>query len=410
MKIVRVFALLLFVALLGASLVSAQEDDVCPTIVNNALEATDNACADTGRNEACYGNVLIVAEPQTGSEDFVFEQQGDRVAVSDVQSLNLTPMNEDVGTWGVALLRLQANIPDTMPGQNVTFLVFGNVEITNSEGAMNAFYFQSGVGDAPCEEAPDSGILIQTPAGVGEVMLTVNGVDIALGSTAFLQAEAGDAMVVALVEGHAVVEAEGESQTFETGFQVSVPLDEHLNPTGPPGEPEMVDETQVEVLPVNHLGGDDSEGDDGDGGETGDDDEMDAGGEIVPRSGNWALAHSEVAAEGACPPGMEETMAPSIQQSVAGSDGNVMYVDYGDRFDLQEVYAEAEAQSGVDIVYSNPEPNVYIAAFSGEGFASETIYRLLSEISFIVEVNINIVIPDVGDCVVNVTMDWELVD
>ena len=30
---------------------------------------------------------------------------------------------------------------------------------------MQAFYFRSGIGDAPCAEAPNSGILIQTPEG-----------------------------------------------------------------------------------------------------------------------------------------------------------------------------------------------------------------------------------------------------
>ena len=62
-------------------------------------------------------------------------------------------------------MQLQANLPDTLPGQNVTFLLFGNVEIENavvgdSEATpeagdgdfaplttMQAFYFTSSVGD-----------------------------------------------------------------------------------------------------------------------------------------------------------------------------------------------------------------------------------------------------------------------
>jgi hypothetical protein len=42
----------------------------------------------------------------------------------------LQPLSGDI--WGVALMRLQANIPETLPGQNVTFLLFGDVEIRNA--------------------------------------------------------------------------------------------------------------------------------------------------------------------------------------------------------------------------------------------------------------------------------------
>ena len=40
---------------------------------------------------------------------------------------------------------------------------------TTTYGPMQAFYFTSGIGDAQCNEAPDSGMLIQTPQGVGLV-------------------------------------------------------------------------------------------------------------------------------------------------------------------------------------------------------------------------------------------------
>ena len=38
-------------------------------------------------------------------------------------------------------------------------------------GPMQAFYFRSGVDDAPCAEAPNSGLLIQTPEGVASVSI-----------------------------------------------------------------------------------------------------------------------------------------------------------------------------------------------------------------------------------------------
>jgi hypothetical protein len=103
----------------------------CPAIVQSALEATQTLCAATGRNQVCYGNILVSAEPQPGVTEFRFEQQGDIVSAESLQSLRLSAMDLDQGMWGVSLMRLQANLPDTLPGQNVTFLVFGDVEMVN---------------------------------------------------------------------------------------------------------------------------------------------------------------------------------------------------------------------------------------------------------------------------------------
>lgn len=185
-------------------------------------------------------------------------------------------------------MKVQANIPDTLPGQNVTFVLFGDVQIQNaitdttapkqigltttrslhlwekpssgeccvfdransklvadgrlsdnswlhghladgSEGwfyagfvkssgdmsslavldpaaphiyhPMQAFYFQSGMGDRPCKQAPDSGILIQTPKGAGKIQLLADDVEIQLGSTAYVQAQANGYMTIAIIEG-----------------------------------------------------------------------------------------------------------------------------------------------------------------------------------------------------------------
>ncbi len=309
-----------------------------------ALEATDSACSDTGRNQACYGNVQVAVDISTG--ETVFEQAGDQVDLTIVQSLHLSPMDETEGVWGVALLRVQANIPDTLPGQNITFLLFGDVDIMNagtaapptvtvtstgsvnlrsgpgtdfavvntlaadetaaangrnadsswlrltfSDGStawvfaqlvtiegdisslavvnagdeapatdtnpMQAFYFRSGVGDAGCETAPNSGILIQTPQGVTEVVLSVNEVTIRLASTAFLQAEEDDeegTLYIYLLEGHGIIESAGEQQLARAGTVVTVPLDADLAASGPPSLPHPYAAADVQGLPVGTGG------------------------------------------------------------------------------------------------------------------------------------------------------------
>jgi hypothetical protein len=100
-------------------------------------------------------------------------------------------------------MRLQANLPDTLPGQNVTVLLFGNVqfEVAESDPGVQAFYVQTGLGDAPCLEAPESGLLVQTPQGVREVVFQLNAVDVTLSSTAYFQAVPSSELVASVIEG-----------------------------------------------------------------------------------------------------------------------------------------------------------------------------------------------------------------
>lgn len=352
------------------SAVTAQSD--CPTIVQNALEVANAACEATGRNQACYGNITLSVVPQAGVSNFTFNKAGDVMNVADVQSLTLSSLDMTTEQWGVALLKIQANLPDTLPGQNVTLLLFGDVQIqksvtatsdepppaptltaslvtlplvsgqtvnvyaepstsaavvatlparqtvqadgkdeigtwlhiqlpdgsagwvsldivsllgdpgllpfldargtsaselpqdtgtpppaeeslSSSFGPMQAFYFKSGVNDRPCAEAPDSGILIQSPKGVAGIDLTVNGVDITLGSTAYLQAQPDGDMIIYVVEGHATVSAFNKTVTVPAGTWVRIPIGADLRATGVPGDPEPYDVNNIVALPLRNL-------------------------------------------------------------------------------------------------------------------------------------------------------------
>jgi hypothetical protein len=120
-------------------------------------------------------------------------------------------------------------------------------------GPMQAFYFRSGVGDTECAEAPESGMMIQTPSGLGRVELIVNEVTIQLGSTAFLQADPGNNMIINILDGSATVEAQGKTQTVPSGTRVQVALDTAGLAAGEPSSPEPYDRQQLQSLPVGLL-------------------------------------------------------------------------------------------------------------------------------------------------------------
>jgi hypothetical protein len=120
-----------FILWLAPALVMAQINS-CPEIVSKALSAADAACKKTGRNQACYGNIKLSAEPLADTASFNFTKPGDMADISGMKSLTLSPLDATADTWGVALMKVQANLPDTLPGQNVSFILFGDVQIDNA--------------------------------------------------------------------------------------------------------------------------------------------------------------------------------------------------------------------------------------------------------------------------------------
>lgn len=322
----------------GTTSATAQGQQIaaCSQIVERALEITETHCEGTGRNQACYGHTNLVAHPQAEAEQFVFVEAGDTVKVDQMQSLRLGRMDESAGTWGIALLRLQASIPNSRP-ENVTVVLFGDVAIEDATpdlptlyaqpdtsmnvnvrsapsvdgialgtlapndvtlangrsadsawlritlpdtgtngwafadllavdgdlselkavtaaepvyGPMQAFTLQTGIDDAPCVEAPQSGLIIQTPEGMGKITFLINEIDIQLGSTVFFQAEAGNRMDVSVVEGSATVSADGVTQYVPAGMALSVPLSAEGAPAGPPQNPRPYDMSDVAALPT----------------------------------------------------------------------------------------------------------------------------------------------------------------
>jgi hypothetical protein len=370
-------------AVFGPSRADAQAVATCPDLVKKAVTTVGGRCSNTARNSACYGNGSLEVVAQEGVSDLKFSNPGDKAQLTTIRSLRLGALDAASQGWGIALLRLQANLPDTVRGQNVTMLLFGDVEITDAAGdtstaaatslagtltsvaptidaadtpiagtsqagntlvyatiaarntdraatlqgrlanqevtkqaraasqnptqqdratdqystlaarstsqqstanarstviqstqfargtvqastvqappkpvvykPMQAFYFTTGIGEAACKEAPRDGILVQTPTANTEIKLVMNGVEISLGSTAFLQARRSGEMIISTIEGAAGVTAQGKSVAAVAGTRVRVPMDANLNPAGPPSAPEPYIMADLEALPLRIL-------------------------------------------------------------------------------------------------------------------------------------------------------------
>jgi hypothetical protein len=120
---------LLLVLSIGTAPLLAQDD--CPEAVQSALSAATQACSTLVRNTACYGNNRVIATDFDGQVLNDFELPGSTLDLLNLGGLATFPFDVADNTWGVALLAVQADLPDTLPGQNVTLVVFGDVALEN---------------------------------------------------------------------------------------------------------------------------------------------------------------------------------------------------------------------------------------------------------------------------------------
>lgn len=278
------------------------QDDVCPVIVEQALEALADNCTEMPRNSACYGYQTVNATFVTELPPETFSQPADREILNQFDSLHTSPYNADLEEWGIALMNVQANVPDTVPGQAVRFLLLGDAQVENrvaptdfsiesnnanpiiirlqfeavartrpmdnantvatlpagttiNANAVNAtgdwlrgdldgrevwiardfvvpnidieslpvtsdaprtpmqsFYFSTGFGESRCNRALDV-VTIQSPENI-TVDLTVNGLDVRIGSTISFQNLSDDRIVIMVHEGTLQT---ADMQTVTTG-------------------------------------------------------------------------------------------------------------------------------------------------------------------------------------------------
>lgn len=136
---------------------SAAQPGSCAQLVTRALETTRQACGSLGRNQACYGNTLVEAAFASDAPP-AFDQPSDVAPLEALSTLRTFPLDEQSGLWGVAMLNVQANIPDTLPGQGVLFVLYGDVSVENRGGPQPPVA-------APCPAAAATGANVRSGPG-----------------------------------------------------------------------------------------------------------------------------------------------------------------------------------------------------------------------------------------------------
>jgi hypothetical protein len=119
-------------------LAPAGDAAVCSALAQEALAALEPNCTGMGRNTACYGYRRVAATFTQEVPDDFFSQPADRADVVTLRNLTTSPMQTEDDEWGVALMSVQGNLPNTLPGQAVTFVLMGDAEVVNAVPAEEA--------------------------------------------------------------------------------------------------------------------------------------------------------------------------------------------------------------------------------------------------------------------------------
>jgi hypothetical protein len=122
--------IILAVASPGQSDIQAQ-GATCPAFIEQALDVLEDHCEALGRNAACYGFNRVDATFAQAIEPEFFSQPSDRAELTTLQSIRTAPLNLALERWGIAVMNVQANVPNTLPGQAVTFLLLGDTQVEN---------------------------------------------------------------------------------------------------------------------------------------------------------------------------------------------------------------------------------------------------------------------------------------
>jgi len=121
------------------------QTEACVAFVEEVLDSVAENCEDLARNQACYGNNRLRAAFQDPAADDFFTQPSNLAELTTVSTLETLPYTPTTEEWGIAVLNVQANVPNSLPGQAVTFMLMGDTQVENQVVADDAFSPADGV-------------------------------------------------------------------------------------------------------------------------------------------------------------------------------------------------------------------------------------------------------------------------
>lgn len=225
---------------LGTMSVLGQALD-CPALFRAAVQAASTTCAGLESNQACLASGSVDFIPAAGYAETGFAQPGDRIDAAAISQIT----QKSIDAWALTVLRLQLNQPQDSEHTTV-MLLLGDVTLTAGEPPQRTPLPADAVREVPspapltafsvsaqeglCGDALPNGILLQspnlTPADDAYLVteLRINGWNLGLGSTAYVQSDALGGVVEVLEHfGFISNDAPGPGAVVEAGQSAEIP-------------------------------------------------------------------------------------------------------------------------------------------------------------------------------------------
>lgn len=106
----------------------------CAQLLPAVQKNLSQQCNSLDRDQVCYGNPAITVQYQddNAASSIPFTVPGNIAPVTAFKSITTAPLNLERGEWGLAVLKVQTNLPGTTAGQAVTFVLYGDTSLTNA--------------------------------------------------------------------------------------------------------------------------------------------------------------------------------------------------------------------------------------------------------------------------------------
>jgi hypothetical protein len=229
----------------NTSIVSAETQATCQELIDRAMQASGDYCNQIGSNQVCYGNNTLTAE-LVNSTASRFSQRGDVISVANLRRLAASPLSLASREWGIAVFKVMANLPRSLPGETITMVVFGNTTLDNPSNNLQTFYFSSSLGQIQCDQVPFDGLMITMPDGAG-VSFVIDGAEMTLMGNASIKATKNGAMEVSMYSGSAYIVSNGQSQIVTAGQSTSMDLGgpDGTSAISPPSAPQPLSPAEL---------------------------------------------------------------------------------------------------------------------------------------------------------------------
>ena len=117
--------------LFGFAIPGNAQELACAEVVDRALLEISENCQNLERDSLCYGYGNVAARFTSGFDAASFSEPGARAPLAALERLQTSGLELEAQTLGVAVMNLQAHLPNTRPGSGVIAMLVGEAALTN---------------------------------------------------------------------------------------------------------------------------------------------------------------------------------------------------------------------------------------------------------------------------------------